>query len=362
MKLSVLLASYLFTIFYAHAQVKHIIVTSTDDNKSVSNVLIYNKTDIIGETDKKGKVTLKLKNVDTVVLVKNGYHDLVLPISQLTDNVKMTKNGVIVLNEIKITPINAKILLARVDEFMKGKNEDSGNNPKSNYLIPTYMQIYNKFTANNDTLHYLNERFLVEKNRLKVNFQNKNIKGFKRVKKDENIYSSYNWKSKEINFDVISPQTPLGMQYSTEFTNFFFHQDLFEYLIQEDDKYYKLNFKQKKKSFSSIEGYLLIDKYDYGIYEFETKLLNDKPLLKKGTNFSTKRALSFKIINDGYRFSNLKQNGKYVLDNCTKNITFTIEGAEFDNILFSNTVQVEKTMKFDDTNLKQFDTFSWDIK
>lgn len=362
MKLSVFLMFFFITVFFAKAQVRPIVVTSMDDNKSVSNVLIYNKTDIIGETDKNGKVALKLKNIDTVVLVKNGFHDLVLPVSQLTNNVKIIKNGIIVLNEVKITPINAKILLARVDEFMKGKNEGSGDNPSSNYIIPTYVQIYNKFTANHDTLHYLNERFIVEKNRLKVNFKNKNIKGFKRVKNDENIYSSYIWKSKEINFDVISPQTPLGMQYSIEFTNFFFHQDLFEYIIQEDDKYYKLNFKQKKKSFSSIEGYLLVDKYDYGIYEFETKLLNDKPLSKKGTNFSTKKTLSFKVINDSYHFSYIKQNGKYVLDNCSKNIRFTIDGAEFDNILFSNIIQVEKTVEFADINLKQFDAFSWDIK
>lgn len=363
MKRSFLLILTLLIFVKANSQTKTVTVISGDENKALSNVLIFNNSNIIAETNAYGKATIRLRNVDTIVFVKNGFHDAMLTRYQTNDTIKLIRNKAILLNEVKITPISPKILLTRVAEFLKGEGQSDMNGSRSsNYKIPHCLQIYNIFAANYDTLHYINDRFVFEGNRLKVNPQNKVVKRFKRVKNGENIYSSYTWRNQDINFDIINTETPLGVQYSVDFTNFFFHQDLFDYKIEEDEKYYKLSFRQKKKLFSNVEGYLVIDKYDYGIYEFQTKLKDDKPLFKNGSNFGGTKKLSFKIISDDYNFSCFKENGKYVLNNCTKNIKFSIIDSTFNGIIFSNKIQVEKTVNFVDANLKFFDSFTWDLK
>ncbi|MFI5451329.1 hypothetical protein ACHMWN_04150 [Pedobacter sp. UC225_61] len=217
--------------------------------------------------------------------------------------------------------------------------------------------------ANEDTLHYLNNRFTVYKNIFKVNDQTKIIKNFKNINNKDNIYKTYYWGNKKINFPGLISLTPLGVNYSVDFTDFFCHQDLFNYKIVEDDSYYKLEFKQKRKiGLFSIEGYLIIDKFDYGIYEFESKLLNDKPFFKKEINFSTSKPLVFKVLMDTYHFKYVKEEGRYILDNSNKSTTFIEEKGDFKQIVFKSIIQVEKTKNFSDRNLKEFDMVKWEYK
>lgn len=345
------------------AQVKTVIVVSQSNNGLVPNVLVYHKTDIIGETDKFGKVVLRLNDIDTLTFVKNGFQDFTLAKNTLNNTVKIIANEGILLNEVKISPINAEILLNNVAKFMKSIDENGVQKQQSNYGLTQNIQVYNKFMANNDTLHYLNNRFTVEKSIFKINYQNKLVKKFKVIKSNENIYRSYSWGGMSANFPISSERTPLGIYSSVEFTNFFYHQNLFEYKIEQDDKYYKLIFKQKKKSsLFNIEGYLIIDKFDYGIYEFESKLLENKPFFEKNINFSNNKMLVFKILTETYHFKYFKQNDKYLLDNCNKSTTFMMDSGEFKNILFYSAVQVEKTIDFEDKNLMKFNMYNWDMK
>ena len=112
----------------------------------------------------------------------------------------------------------------------------------------------------------------------------------------------------------------------------------------------------------NIEGYLIVDKYDYGIYEFESKLLDNKPFSRRVINFSTMKPTNFKVLKETYNFKYTKLNEQYILDNCSKNTTFMIESSFLKNTSFVSTVQIEKTNKFDDSNLKSFNMFNWDIK
>jgi hypothetical protein len=50
------------------AQTKTITIFSEKDNKPLTNVLIYHKANLIGESKVDGTVTLELKNVDSLKL------------------------------------------------------------------------------------------------------------------------------------------------------------------------------------------------------------------------------------------------------------------------------------------------------
>lgn len=358
--------SHFFILFFiiniAKAQ-KTITIRSADDLKPLANVLIYHKTNLIGETNKEGKATLLLNNVDSLIFVKNEYEDIILAKAQLTETINMLKNKVILLKEIIVSPMTAQQLLKKVGDFIKHYNQDGSKRSTPSYDIPHNLQIYNKFMAGNDTLHYLNNRFNFDKGNFKINNQTQIIKKFERVQIKDNILYMYSWDGKKTNFPDLSSLTPLGIHYSVEFSSFFDHQKLFDYKIIASESYYRLEFRQKKRHpWFSIEGYMIVDKADFGIYEFETRLLDNKSRFEKVTNFNNLKPVVFKIDYDTYKFKYTKENDGYVLVYCSKNSRFTEEKGQYKNSLFSSTVQVERTIDFGDKNLKSFDVYKWEIK
>lgn len=353
----------LFTNLRVSAQKKTITVVSANDGKYLQNVLIYYKADIIGETNKLGKVILDLNHVDSVTFVKNEYIDVILSKNQLTEKVTLAKDETIVLNEVVITPLTPEILLKKIVNFYNNKDENGNKKARPSYDLPNKIQIYNIFTANNDTLHYLNNRFSIDKFHFKINNQNKIVKNFNSIKTSKNVYKTYSWRGKESNFPGLTSLTPLGVHYSIDFTDFFDHQDLFDYKIVENEDYYKLEFRQKKKSgLSDIEGFLIVDKFDYGIHEFMSKLLDSKPFFIKETNFSNSKPIVFKILTDTYHFKYAKNEDNYILISSSKYTTFIEEKGDYKDILFTSKIQVEKTVDFDAKNLREFDMLNWNFK
>lgn len=348
----------LLVVSSLHAQ-KTITLVSAPENTPLQNVLIYHKNHLIGETNELGKVMLYLQNTDSLIFVKNDYEDLVLAKDQIPTIVAMFKNRVISLNEVIISPMTTKMLLYKVGEFMKSKNEEAGT---PNYNIPQNLHMYNKFTADKDTLHYLNNRFKFVKGDFKINDQTPIVRNFEEIQVKENIVKLYSWNNKITDFWGSLWLTPLGIHYSADFTAFFYHQDLYNYKITASDDYYKLEFNQKKKARYNIEGYMLVDRYDFGIYEFESQLQSNHPLYIKHKNFSNAETIVFKIYKDTYKFKYIKENGAYTLDYSSKSTHFSTEKGSFKNIDFVNTVQVERTPNYEDKNLKNFDMFKWLIK
>lgn len=359
MKLGYVLIFFLM-ISTAQAQTT-ITVLAAADGQPLGNVLIYHKTNLIGETNKDGRASLQLTNVDSLVFVKNDYEDIVLPKTQLTEKIWMVKNKVILLNEVVVSPMTAEKLLKQVADFIEEGKTKKG---RLSYTIPHHLQIYNKFMAGNDTLHYLNNRFTFERGNFKINDQTKIVKNFRHVQVKENISKVYSWGGKEADFWDLFSLTPLGIHYSVDFNDFFLHQELFDYKIVASETYYRLEFKQKKKYFlSSIEGYLIVDKQDFGIYEFESRLKDSKPrFVNLHTNLSNTKSATFKIDTETYKFKYTKESDSYLLAYSSKNTTFTAEKGQHKNMRFTATTQVERTVDFGDRNLKSFDVFKWDIK
>ncbi len=352
MKLSFTLCLFL-CIHIVKAQ-KMVTVLSAADQKPLSNVLIYYKTNLIAETDKEGKATINLNNIDSLVLVKNDYEDRVLAKAQVGEVIYMVKNKLILLKEVIVTPMTAQKLLKNVSGFIKGPN----------YLIPRHLQVYNKFMANNDTLHYLNNRLTLTSgsSKFKINDQTKLVKNFEHVKIKENISNIYRWGNYRTDFWDSGLIIPLGIQHY-DFSDFLNHQDLFTFKIEATESYYRLVFKQRKKNpLFNIEGYMIVDKVDFGIYEFETRLMDNKPRFVKHINLSNLKPNVFKIADETFKFKYTKEDEVYVLNYCSKHISFTSTKAPYQNILFTSTAQVERTIDFEDKNLKDFDIYNWTIK
>lgn len=351
---------FLLTLSIAKAQTT-ITVWSAADEKPLPNVLIYHKTNLIGETNKDGKAWLQLTNVDSLVFVKNDYEDIVLAKDQLTQKILMVKNRVILLNEVVVSPMTAEKLLKKVGDFIEEAKTKKG---RLTYDIPHHLQIYNKFMAGNDTLHYLNNRFTYEKGNFKINDQTRIVKKFRRVQVKENISYVYSLGNKESDFWDIFHLTPLGIHYSTDFYRFFDNQKLFNYKVVASETYYRLEFKQKKRHPGfNIEGYMIVDKVDFGIYEFETRLMDNKPrFIRQHMNLGNSKPAMFKIDSETYKFKYTKESDKYILDYSSKNASFTEEKGQYKNIRFIASTQVERTVDFGNSNLKHFDAFKWDIK
>lgn len=354
----------ILNFFEVCAQVKTITVVTSADNEPLQNVLIYHRAKLIGETNKLGKVTIQLDKIDSIMLVKNEFIDVILARHQVSERITMGKNQVFVLKEVIVTPMTVETLLKKIARFKEGSDEEGSKMVRSSYDLPQNLHIYNKLMSNTDTLHYLNSRFIVDKNVFKMNVQTKIIKNFKNVKVKENIYKTYYWgNGKQSNLPGLTSLTPLGIHHSVDFSNFFEHQNLFEFKMLKDANFYKLEFKQKKKiGWFNIEGFLIVDKYDFGVCEFESRLLGNKPFLLKETNFSNSKSIVFSMLTDTYHFKYGKENGRYILENSSKHSEFIEKKGQYKGSLFTSTIQVERTINYTDDNVREFDVYKWEFK
>lgn len=364
MKLGIIFV-LLITSSLSKAQTKTFFFFSKVDNKPLSEVLIYHRTNLIAQSNRDGKVTVQLTKFDSLTFIKNGYEDIEMAKNQLPDRIGMRKNQVITLNEVIVSPMNVEKLLKKMHDFVESKDKNETQKSIENYSLPANLQIYNNFMADNDTLHHLNNRLRYEgRGNFKINDQNKIIKKFFHFKNKDNLMEMYQWDGKKTNFWDIFTLAPLGIKFN-QFSSLYRNQNLFDYKIVEDDIYYKIEFHQKKKftfDSPSFEGYIIIDKSDFGIYEFESRLLNGNPSFLKTSNFSNNKPIKFKIFTDTYKFKYTKENDTYILNSSSRNTSFVEEIGEYKNIKFSCNIEMERTIDFTDSNLKKFNIFNWDIK
>lgn len=333
-----------FSLSFSIGQVKEIIVKSSLNNLGITNVLIYSENRLIGNTDDFGRLKIDLSNLKSIQLVKEDFYDLSLSRDEVSEVIFLDYIKVIELDEVVINKLNNKQILDKV-EFNLTKNQQI-------YATSSTIQYYNILKTGKDTLHYLNNRLIWKMNDGRyINYQNKIIKNF---------YEINNTLTYEIGEKKISFWTP----FNSRMRSIYFQNDLpailknkvnYNFEIVSDSSYYKITFKNKKKAKFSYEGYLIVDKEDFGIYELQMSLVSNKSNQYSCIIFDEKTQQSYSVFEEKLSYSFFKNDNKYELLTSKYDMTFSQTKGNFKGQKFSNIYRIESTPNFVDSKAIKFD-------
>jgi hypothetical protein len=326
-----------------------ITVKSDDEKELLSDVLIYSKNKLIGKTSGKGEVFLDANSADTIQVVKEDYSDLTIATNVLPSLIFLKKLEVISLNEVVISKLNAEDVVDRVEERLI--------NHIGFYTNSKTVQYLNILTTGKDTLHYLNNRMkFIPYDGNYINEQNRIIKNFY-FERDELIYKIGN---KRVKFATYFTTKWPFIASKDGFLKVLKSKDDYDFELIATGEYYKINYKAKQKKKFSYNGYLIVDREDFGIYELEMKLSPHSSNIGVTYLFTEKQNLSYSINEDNVFYSMSKIDNQYVLNWARFNFTATHTKGDFKDEKFICKLRVEATPDFLDDKMYKFDFMSYE--
>lgn len=324
---------FLFLSVNVFSQNNTIQVIDYSSLKPINNVAFYFNNKRIGNTDSLGVIKIK-KDINSILLIKEEYYDTIINLENKI--IKLKKIEGIKLKDIVITSMLDNSILDSV--YNKIKKLDI-------YKIPDNFHFKNFSKINRDTICYINET---------INF--KKGLGFYIEQKDKIINkfiasgnnSIYKIKNNTIKFnkDYLHINLPYYAGEIQLVTNF---QKLFEYTIEKNDGFYKINFKpNKKRSEYPYEGFLIVDVLDFGILEFKFFTSNNT----RRNLIHENKIINFKVVSEIGSLINKKNlEGKYEFVQYSFLSKIEILDGVFKGKIFENNCYKESTI--DTSNLSK---------
>jgi hypothetical protein len=331
----------IFTLFIfcnLYSQNKSIKVIDKITLEPINGIKIYYKNNLIGTTDTKGNFLIK-KDIDKISLVKENYLDTILTPKEI---IKLTKIEGLQLKEVIITTLTEQRILDSIyNKLFKYK-----------YYKMVYWNLKNTLKFNNDTICFIDNIIEIRKEGYFINISNKIIN---KLEKSENIYK-INHESIMFNKDYLhsnQPFTNLEIQYILRYRKYY------SYDILKTNDLYKNFFKPKNKRVDyPYTGYIIVDKYDFGIYEFQHNCMpNTRNLTFEG------KIINFKIDQESSSLINKKnENGIYELVQYTFFSKFKVMDGVFKGSVFENQCYKEPTkLSNDKKEFKKFNILNYTI-
>ena len=326
-----------------------ITIKSENKNELLKGVLIYSNGKLVGETNNDGVVILETKLLNNIQIVKEDFYDLSLKKSELSQVIYLKKNEIIELKEVVVVNYDNNQILDKI-EYNLTTN-------KTIYKNLTSMQYFNSLVIDNDTLHYLNNRLVYKINDgFYINNQIRIVKKF--YLSDGFLVYALNNKKLGLWVSLNSRLTSIG--HKDDFPKILKNRSDYIFEINKDDDYYKINFKSKKNKKFTYEGYLIVDKIDFGIYELEMNLIPNSDNIYSTYLFKEKQNQSY-IINEEYLFYSMtKINNEYYMNSSKYDYIFTQTKGDFKGLKLINKFRIEDTPDFTDTNMYKFDFVNYE--
>jgi hypothetical protein len=331
------------------AQNLKITVKSETDKETLSDVLFYSKNELIGKTNEKGEVFLNLNLLDTIQIVKEDFIDLSVRKTDLKAVIFLKKLDFILLDEVVISKLDVNQILDKV--------ENNLINHIGFYNNAKVVQYFNILTVGNDTLHYLNNRMKFKSyDGNYINAQNKIIKNFY----FDNNYLVYKLADKRVTFvEGLNSRWPF-IGNKDGFLMVLKNSDKYDFDLIATDEYYKISYKSKRNKKFSYNGYLIIDKGDFGTYELEMKLVPNSGNIGVTHLHTEKQNLSYLINESNIFYSMTKIDNEYVVNWASYNFTATHTKGDFKGAKFVSKVRVEATPNFVDEKMYKFNILRYE--
>ena len=332
-----------FVLQISSAQNFQVIVKSFDNNDVQSGVLFYSNNKFLGQTDLKGEIKINLNLLDSIQLVKENFDDITLKASEISSIIFLRKLKVIELNEVKILNLNINQILDKVENSLNGNNSIYHNIKSFHY--------FNLLTVGTDTLHYLNDRMQFSPNQgTFINDQNKIIKKFY----FDNGYLIYKLDNKKASFSSALNSRFTAINSKDGIVKILKNRNLYDFILNDSEEYYKITYKANKDKKYTYQGYIIIDKLDFGIYELEMKLLPNTDNVEVTYLFSEKENLSYSVNEEILFYSLNKVENEYVINWSSYDLKLTQKKGDFKGCTFINKFRIENTPNFIDEKTSRF--------
>lgn len=326
------------------AQLKIYTLIDAKSNEPIKNALIYDDNLLLFKSNNNGQFEIDLTSKKKFTIVKENYIDTEVLTLNNSLIIRLNQIDAILLKEIVIKKMNISALIDSI------KSNFTINCNK--YIKPKSLHYYNLFLKNIDTLHYVNNRISYrEEDGFYIDNQNKFLKNYN---VDVNLQVIYNFNNMKMSFwkSFITPGNSFCQLISLNaiFDNL---KDYHFNLLSGSD-IYKLEIINLKQGKDSYNGYIIVDPYDYGIYELSLRLVNSKNNIKNSYIFIDKTNQKYLINTAKYFVQYQKSNGIYSLKTYSEESNFTQLNGNFKSSNFKNLSTIEETIQFQNTKLTKF--------
>jgi hypothetical protein len=357
-----MLKNALFTLMllsinvFTYSQVRKIQIISEETLKPIEGVEVYNGDNMIDKSDSYGFIEINFSKTNLIYLIKDGFMDVYFSTNQIESKLILTLNKPIEIKEIVIRKLSDSEILDSI------KINLSLHNKK--YLIPNYFKMSNVLKSEKDTLHYVNSLFKYDKQiGFQIDKKSNVIKNFTSKMINNNEILTYKINNKEIEFWEYLTVSYIKINGQLEISKILNNRNKYNFDINSDSTYYKVNFKSKKKGNLSFNGYLLVDKTNFGIHEFQLNLSDYKNNNIKLLTSQNKIKQSFDVLETDYFIKYHKGvNDEYHLQYSFLNQSFIQKEGAFQNKKFIKKSTIESSYKFNTTEFLPFDIFNYNIK
>ena len=329
-----------------YSQKVKIQILNQSDNNPIENVQIFSDSTLIDNTNKKGYFHIDKNKFTNITLVKEDYYDTIININSFKNIIYLKKIDAIILKEIIVTNLNINTILDSIYKNVKLKN----------IQITQNTHFFNSLTRGKDTLLFINNR-LVHKNKVGDFCENINkIINNYRITNDNRVI--YTMNNNEITFNnsylhIGPPASSFELQIAIKLRKYF------DYTVSKSDGFYKIDFIRKKNNNEfPYKGYLIIDRDDFGLYEFSCKTITDN---KSKRNLTLNgKIINFKILNEESFIKYFKNSkGKYELISYSFDSELHVLDGYFKNSIFTNKCRKEPTNPFNAPNLKKINLLTY---
>lgn len=357
----------------ASAQIKRIQFISDENQLPLSDVEVYDGNLLMGKSDLNGYLDIKITDSNYLYIIKEDYNNLFLKVVELQNKVILVKNKPIELEEVVIgkkIKVSVRKILNHIQDNLFDYSKIGG---WVKYKELGHYNVTNKLLMETDTLHYINGLTFYNYEVMKSQI-NKNFRVVKNFKRDPNRYGLiYNIDKKEITFrtdwnygewhiDFLNLSYSLDSDYILR-CNILEKRNNYHYTVTNTGNFYKVEFVSKNKSSFGFNGYLIVDKTDFGIYEFKAHLSdniknNDKSILLPS---NTEQIYHITII-DYYTKLQKDKNGNYqlVCSYCDKQFEQTKGNFKGKKISYSS--KVEATDNYKNIEFVGFSFGTYEVK
>lgn len=314
----------------------------------LGDVLFYCNDNVIAKSNKNGIVKFDQNKYDSLVIVKEDYYDTILNISKFISNtLYLRKIDFIQLKEVVVYKKNIETILDSVY---------SNVTKLSNINSAKYLHFFNVLTTAKDTLLFVNNRIHFERGKgCFIDTDNAIIANFT-TKNNKTVFSLNN-RSIVFNNNFIHSNNAVN---SFELLLVTKLKNKFLFSIFEEEDYYQIKFEPKKKNTEyPYSGYLIVDKDDFGVYEFwaEIRQMNNRRNL-----VFNDQIINFQTLSEtSYIKYNKNEAGSYDLVNYAFDCKLKVLNGDFKDKIFINTCRKEVTPPFDGSKSVSFDVITYKV-
>ncbi|MGG7033910.1 MAG: hypothetical protein ACI7YS_01805 [Flavobacterium sp.] len=342
----------LFITSAVSAQTKRIQFISEENQLPLSDVEVYEGTLLIGKSDPNGYLDIKKVDSNYLCIIKESYSDSLIKVSDVGETVILKK-----LNKT-VADKKAKIGVRKTLNRIRRTVEDGimwGD--KEKYKLPQYFTEINQLLMETDTLHYLNG--LIKHEKGKGYLIDKNYRLVKNFTTKGDLYYVNN-SHLVIYSDLIYPYI---IDFDFELSgNILERRKNYHYTITDLDNFYKVEFTSKNNSPFDYNGYLIVDKKDFGVYEFRAQLSGTNNFRQKYMDEKYKDEIHNITATNYYLKYQKDKDNNYQLICSYSDIQFEKTLGNFKGQKFSYSSKIEAGVNDKNVVFKDFNIRTYELK